>query len=142
MPQILGNNNRDIVNNLVIDVIENSYDREYIALSQETAGALKRLRAFNDAHIYHNPRIKSESKKIERMFSMLFDTFLEDLNSKNEGSKVFKNYMEAFNGSQGEMYLKGAMNAEIVRDFIAGMTDQYFNDTFQEIYLPQKQSRY
>jgi dGTPase len=50
--------------------------------------------------------------------------------------------MEAFKGSQGEKYLKGATNAEIVRDFIAGMTDQYFNDTFQEIYLPQKQTRY
>jgi dGTPase len=73
---------------------------------------------------------------------MLFDTFLEDLDSKNASSKVFKNHMEAFKGSQGENYLKDATNAEIVRDFIAGMTDQYFNDTFQEIYLPQKQSKY
>ena len=135
---VLGNNNRDIVNNLVIDVIENSYDKEYIALSEETADALKKLREFNDAKIYHNPRIKAESGKIARMFSMLFDTFLDDLDSKNENSKVYKNYMEAFKGNNGERYLKDATNAEIVRDFIAGMTDQYFNDTFQEIYLPQK----
>ena len=139
---VIGNNNRDIVNNLVIDVIENSYDKEYIALSEETADALKKLREFNDAKIYHNPRIKAESGKIARMFSMLFDTFLEDLDSKNENSKVYKNYMEAFKGNNGEKYLKDATNAEIVRDFIAGMTDQYFNDTFQEIYLPQKQSKY
>jgi dGTPase len=139
---VLGNNNRDIVNNLVIDVIENSYDLDYIALSEETADALKRLREFNDAEIYHNPKIKSESKKIERMFSMLFETFLEDMDTKNEGSKIYKNYLEAFEGNHGENYLKGASNAELVRDFIAGMTDHYFNDTFQEIYLPQKQSRY
>ncbi len=139
---VLGNNNRDIVNNLVIDVIENSYGREYIALSKETAEALRRLREFNDTNIYHNPRIKAESPKIARMFSMLFDTFMDDLESKREGSKVYKNYMESFKGRQGEKYLNDAANAEIVRDFIAGMTDQYFNDTFQEIYLPQKQSKY
>ena len=139
---VLGNNNRDIVNNLVIDVIENSYDREYIALSEETAGALKKLREFNDVNIYHNPRIKAESGKIARMFTMLFDTFLEDLDSKSENSKVYKNYMEAFKGNNGDKYLKGVTNAEIVRDFIAGMTDHYFNDTFQEIYLPQKLKMY
>jgi dGTPase len=36
------------------------------------------------------------------------------------------------------MYLDNTPNPAIVRDFIAGMTDDYFNDTFREIYLPEK----
>ncbi len=37
---------------------------------------------------------------------------------------------------------KGRASLEIVRDFIAGMTDEFFNDTFRELYLPQKKSMY
>ncbi len=136
--EALGNNNRDIVNNLVIDVIDNSYGRDFIALSTETSGALKALREFNDVHIYNNPTIKSESGKVERMFSMLFETFLEDLDNNNSNSKVSKSYLSSFTPEKLKKYLDGTSNAEIVRDFIAGMTDDYFNDTFGEIYLPQK----
>lgn len=138
----LGNNNRDIVNNLVIDVIENSYGMEYIALGGNTAEALKKLREFNNANIYNNPKIKSEANKIERMFAMLFDTFLEDLDKERLESKVYKNYLNGFYGEALKKYRDGSSNADIVRDFIAGMTDQYFNDTFQEIYLPQRKSMY
>jgi|SRR5271157_419874 len=140
--EALGDNNRDIVNNLVIDVIDNSYGRDYVALSTETAGALKSLREFNDARIYNNPKIKSESGKIKRMFSMLFETFLEDLEKKNAGSKIIKSYLDMFTPERRKKYLDGTSSAGIVRDFIAGMTDDYFNDTFSEIYLPHKETRY
>jgi len=76
--EVLGDNNRDIVNSLVIDVIENSYGRDYVALGGQTAAALKALREFNNASIYNNPKIKSEAGKVERMFSLLFQTFLDD----------------------------------------------------------------
>jgi dGTPase len=135
---VLGDNNRDIVNNLVIDVIESSYGREHIALSKGTADALKRLREFNDKKIYNNPKIKSEAGKVERMFSMLFETFLEALEKEDHGSRVYKNYLDTFTPEKRKKYLDGTSNARIVRDFIAGMTDDYFNDTFSEIYIPQK----
>jgi dGTPase len=136
--EALGDNNRDIVNNLVIDVIENSYGKDHVALSEDTAGALKTLREFNDARIYNNPKIKAQSAKIERMFSMLYETFLEDLKKGNGESKVIKSYLNTFTPERRRAYIDGTPDAEIVRDFIAGMTDDYFNDTFGEIYLPQK----
>jgi dGTPase len=134
----LGNNNRDIVNNLVIDVIENSYGRGHIALSKGTADALKRLREFNDKMIYNNPQIKSEAGKIERMFSMLFDTFLEDLDRADKNSRIYTNYLDVFNKEKLKIYLDDTPSAGVVRDFIAGMTDEYFNDAFRDIYLPRK----
>jgi dGTPase len=135
---ILGNNNRDIVNNLVIDVIENSYGRDRIALSPGTADALKRLREFNDRKIYNNPEIKSEAGKVERMFSMLFETFLSDLEKEDRGSRAYKDYLDVFAPEKRRKYLDETSNAGIVRDLIAGMTDDYFNDTFGEIYMPRK----
>lgn len=140
--RVLGNTNRDIVNNLVIDVIENSYGKDYIALSNRTARALRELKDFNYNHIYTNQRVKSQSKKIERMFEMLFDTFLDDLKNNNTGSKIFINHLNVFDKESLRRYRKETTDEEIVRDFISGMTDDYFNDTFREIYLPQKMSAY
>ncbi|HTX44117.1 MAG TPA: HD domain-containing protein, partial [Methanocella sp.] len=140
--EVLGNNNRDIVNNLVIDVIENSYGLDHIALSQDTADALKRLREFNDKMIYNNPKIKSEAGKVERMFAMLFETFLEALEEGDHSSRVYRNYLDTFAPEKLKNYLDRTSNARIVRDFIAGMTDDYFNDTFRDMYLPQKRNMY
>lgn len=135
---VLGDNNRDIVNNLVIDVIENSYGRDYVALSGQTANALRMLREFNNKEIYNNSKIKSEAGKVERMFSMLFQTFLDDLEKVDKKSRIYKNYLETFSPDKLKRYLDDTPNAGIVRDFISGMTDDYFNDTFREIYLPTK----
>lgn len=139
---MLGDNNRDIVNNLVIDVIENSYGREYVALNPKVAEALRRLREFNNERIYSNPLIKSESGKVERMFSMLFETFLEALEKQDHTSRVYKNYLDGLKLEKRKPYIDNTPNASIVRDFIAGMTDDYFNDTFREIYFPQKKNIY
>jgi dGTPase len=136
--EALGDNNRDIVNNLVIDVLENSYGRDHIALSEGMAYALRSLREFNNDHIYNDPRIKSEAGKVERMFSMLFETLLADLEKEDRESRIYKNYLDTFPPEKHKKYLEGASGPEIVRDFIAGMTDDYFNDTFREIYLPTK----
>lgn len=135
---VLGDNNRDIVNNLVIDVIDKSYGKDYVALSDDTAAALKKLREFNNTSIYNNPKIKSEASKVERMFSMLFETFLSDLEKGDQNSRIYKNYLSSFSMDKLKKYMDDTPNAGIVRDFIAGMTDDYFNDTFQEIYLPAK----
>jgi dGTPase len=136
--EVLGDNNRDIVNNLVIDVIENSYGEGHIALSAETADALRKLREFNDRRIYNNPYIKSEAGKVERMFSMLFETFLEALEKEDHGSRVYRDYLDVMGKERRKEYLDGLSRAEVVRDFIAGMTDDYFNDAFREIFLPTK----
>ena len=136
--EALGDNNRDIVNNLVIDVIEHSYGEDRVALGEETAAALKSLREFNNTRIYNNPRIKGQSAKVERMFSMLFEAFLSDLEKGNGESRVFKSYLDNFTPEKRKAYVDGTSDAEIVRDFISGMTDDYFNDTFGEIFIPQK----
>lgn len=140
--EVLGSDNRDIVNNLVVDVIENSYNKDHIALSPETANAMKELKDFNHQYIYTNKSIKSQSEKISRMFGMMFETFLDDLRSERKDSRIYNHYINGFNPDRWKRYSAGITEPEIVRDFIAGMTDEYFNDTFREIFLPQKKSMY
>ncbi len=140
--ELLGGTNRDIVNNLVVDVIENSYGQPYIALSKDTAKALKDLKEFNYSCIYSNKEIKNQSVKVQRMFSLLFDSFLGDLKAGRKESRIYTNYINGFGQERWKRYADGASEPEIVRDFIAGMTDEFFNDTFRELYLPQKKSMY
>lgn len=140
--EVLGNNNRDIVNNLVIDVIENSYNMDYIALSPDTAAALRELKEFNMKRIYMNPSIKTQSTKVEKMFGMLFDTFMDDLRHERKDSRVYSGFVDRLRPDIKKAYLEETSDAGIVADFIAGMTDQYFNDTFKDIFLPGKTMRY
>ncbi len=119
---ILGNTNGTIVYNLVTDIINNSFQNGFIAFSREVSDALKRLKGFNLEHIYMNPKIKKHSGTIKKLFKMLFETYLEDIETENRSSVIFTGFLE----NMSEDYLDDYQKEEIVRDFIAGMTDQYF----------------
>lgn len=118
----LGNTNGTIVYNLVTDVITNSFENNYTAFSHDVSIALQALKAFNIEHIYHNPKIKNHLGIIRKLFEMIFDRYLNDLENHNLSSVIFTQFLEDIS----EMYLANHSHAEIVRDFIAGMTDHYF----------------
>ena len=71
--KILGATNDKIINNLVLDLIENSYGRDYLIFSKDVFRALKELKNFNYESIYFNPQIKTQTHKIENMFIHLFN---------------------------------------------------------------------
>jgi dGTPase len=118
----LGDTNGTIVFNLVTDVIQNSHDRNHVAFSPGISEALKNLKKFNLDHIYLNPKIKTQSKKIKALFEFLFERYLNDLQQGRRNSAIFKGFLE---GKRDE-YIQGHKHEEVVRDFIAGMTDQFF----------------
>jgi len=120
--EILGNTNGTIVYNLVTDIISNSFQNSYVAFSPEVSDALKRLKDFNLERIYMNPKIKRHTDTIQKLFGMLFEKYLKDIETENRSSVIFKGFLE----DMSEDYIKNHSKEEIVRDFIAGMTDQYF----------------
>lgn len=140
MPQFsqetLGTSNAEIINTLIIDVIENSSGQDYIAYSGEVHQALKTLKEFNYEHIYKNPKVMRAREKMERVFKILFEHYLNDLEEKNQDSKIYTDFLDY--DWMNEKYIEQASKYELVRDFIAGMTDHYFQSTFSEITLPQQ----
>lgn len=130
---LLGTSNREILSVLAQNIIEESYGKEYISLSDEAFEAIKSLRAFNFKHIYTHPKLKVESQKIERSYRILFETLLKDAeNGKN--SYVWQNF--AYN--KPAAYVESTTNKQKVIDFIAGMTDGYFVKTLEKLLIPQK----
>ena len=120
----LGNTNGTIVFNLVTDIIRNSYQKPHIVFSPEVSRALQRLKLFNMEHIYLNSRIKRHTRQIEKLFEILFETYLEDIRKHRKSSVIFGQFMKDMTNE----YIQSHRPAEIVRDFISGMTDQYFLD--------------
>ncbi|MBW2297313.1 MAG: HD domain-containing protein [Deltaproteobacteria bacterium] len=118
----LGDTNGTIVFNLVTDVIKNSHNRNYVSFSPGISEALKTLKQFNLENIYLNPAIKMESRKIKKIFEYLFENYLNDMHQDKQNSVIFQGFLKGKNNR----YTHSHKSEEIVRDFIAGMTDQYF----------------
>ena len=130
---ILGDTNGTIVYHLVTDIINTSFQNTYVAFSQKISEALKRLKDFNLERIYMNPKIKKDTDTIKKLFGILFEKYLDDIENENRASVIFKGFLE----DMSEDYIQNHCKEEIVRDFIAGMTDQYFLRQCPEDMRPQ-----
>jgi dGTPase len=120
--KILGDTNGTIVFNLVTDILQNSFEKPYVAFSLEVSQALKALKQFNLERIYRNPRIKKHTRSIQKLFNYLFEKFLDDIETENQNSVIYERFLDGMS----ESYIENQKQAEIVRDFVSGMTDQYF----------------
>jgi len=70
------------------------------------------------------------------MYATLFETYLLDLESGRQDTKILSDFIET--GWISQQYLETATDAELVRDFIAGMTDRYFAKRFEECVIPRR----
>jgi len=120
--RLLGDTNGTIVYHLVTDIIKNSFNQPFIMFSNEVSEQLYRLKSFNLELIYMNPKVKVHLNTIRELFEMLFDRFLNDIETRNNESVIFTHFLE----NMSHKYIDRHSSQEIVRDFLAGMTDQYF----------------
>ena len=130
--EILGDTNGTIVYTLVEDLVANSVEKSFLRFSDRVGETLKRLKQFNEERIYRNSRVKEQTGKIRLMFELLFERFHEDLETGNENSDIYSRFLK---GMQPD-YVEKTPFAGIVRDFIAGMTDEYFLEQCHRNLIP------
>jgi len=128
----LGSSNDKIINTLVLDLIKNSYDKEYLAFSNKIFLALEELKKFNEKYIYTNPKTNTESNKIENMYEQLFAKYQQALENNSQDS-----YIKEFLHDMDDDYLKNTDPKRMVIDCIAGMTDDFFSNQYEEHFMPQ-----
>jgi dGTPase len=66
---------------------------------------------------------------------MLFEMRLEELETHDRSSDIYTRFL----ADMSETYIADYSNPEIVRDYIAGMTDRYFLHQFPEHLRPKTQ---
>ena len=125
---ILGNNNKEIVNTLIKDVIENSLNKNYIMLSDEKFEALNNLIKFNYENIYNKANSKNQLEEYNFMFKVVFEKNLYILNNNLTNYSIFTNYLNNMDNTY-----KNNTNERIVIDYIAGMTDNYFINEYNTL---------
>ena len=118
---ILGENQRDRINTLVCDIIYTSREAGSICMTPEIQKALADLRSFMFARVYHNPVAKGEESKAKDMLQMLF--------------RFYVDHPEQLPADfQPQLSFDGL--GRTVCDYIAGMTDNYAIEKFNEIFVP------
>lgn len=118
---ILGENQRDRINTLVCNMIFTSREAGSICMTQEIQKALADLRSFMFARVYHNPVAKGEESKARDMLQMLF--------------RFYVDHPEQLPADfQPQLSFDGL--GRTVCDYIAGMTDNYAIEKFNEIFVP------
>ena len=131
--RVLGDTNGTIVYRLVEDLVLNSIGKPHISFSEEVAEALRELKEFNQDRIYQCSKVKEQTSKVRLMFELLFEKYLNDLEKGNEDSDIFTGFLEGM----APEYKEKTPLAGIVRDFIAGMTDEYFLNQCKKYLVPQ-----
>ena len=129
--ELLGSSNGTIVYTLVTDLIrssrvakpgeQNLREQDYIGFSEPVARALHELKRFNYEHIYLTPETQKHMVKIEKCYRELFDFYLSHLHDGST-SDLGVDLM----GDLSDDYIHHQPAPARVRDFIAGMTDDYF----------------
>ena len=126
----LGEHNTDIINSLVTNIIINSDNRDEIIYSSDIAEKVFELKQFNAERIYRNPKLKAKKTKLRASFKYLFDKFLNDINKGDVESLVFKEWIFNRGKNKGMDYINSNLPEQIVVDYIASMTDRYFNTAY------------
>lgn len=130
---VLGSYNGPIIETLVNDVVETSYNKSYISFSEEISELLYKLKQFNYQYIYSNPKLNANHRRIEQGFDILFSFYLDSLKRQDTNSEIFVHFLN----SKSNTYLDNNSDELKVRDFLAGMTDRYFTRVLQKIVIPE-----
>ena len=140
--EIIGAANASIINNLTVDIIENSYGKDYILLSKEAYADLKTAKDENYKVIYKNDEINSKYEDIIKpMFKDVYYALLEQLKKKDESSVIFKHHMNFIRNTlkyyKDIDYCREEPN-QIVVDYIASITYDYFVELHKKLFPGSK----
>jgi len=129
----IGSNNAEIINNLTVDLIENSYGKDHLLLSQESFEALRTIKRENYELIYDNQRINQfSSSLLEKMFERLYRRLRSDLMDEDARSYIFRHHIKIVDNRRARYrdtrVYRREQPDQIVVDYLASMTDDYFVD--------------
>lgn len=122
--KVLGKDHRSRINTLVRDMVANSYEKERISLSEECLHYMNQLRDFMFRNVYHNPDVKKaeDLARVETIIESLYDHY--------------RKYPEQLPQDLYQMIPEYGCD-EMVKDYIAGMTDRYAMNLYTELFVPK-----
>ena len=109
--------NRIRLTKLVNDIVQNSYGKDKISMSEECFNQFVNLRTWMFEHVYTNSPVKAAEDKAQNVIRRLFEFYCKELK-------------RTFPSSTEEQIMR------TVCDYVSGMTDRYVLIKFEENFLP------
>ncbi len=136
---VIGKTNAEIINNMIVNIIENSYGTDYIKMDDEYFEAFSFAKKENYQKIYLSDKIEDVYKnKIYPMFDELYDELLKQAKSGSEDTFFYKHHLKyieeitkpyrRINNYRDESF------EEMVVDYLASMTDDYFVELHEHLF--------
>ena len=133
----IGTVNAEIINNLEVNIIENSYGKPYIMLDEEHYLGMKEAKRTNYEQIYKNEKItKVIDSTVKPMVQKLYYKLLSDLKAGKKSSPIFRHHIDFVVNNHYAAptpYMETEPN-QIVVDYIASMTDDYCAELYNHLF--------
>ncbi len=145
--EVLGATNSEFISNIIGNLVQNSYGHNYLKLDNEYSAALDYEKKVNYKMIYISQDTNEPYPTIKAMFRAIYTRLYDDLVQNKENSPIFRHHIKkAFKGFRDadkmeEHYLKEEPN-QIVVDYIASMTDDYFLDIHEYLFPDSEKLEY
>jgi len=121
--RVLGNSHSERITNMIMNIVNNSANEDSIHMTADFQLKMGELRDYMFDNIYLNDVAKSEENKSEFLLKQLFEYYLNNFS-----------VLPCYYHSIADKY--GSTNKELVKDYIAGMTDRYAINQFKMLYVP------
>ena len=135
---VLGRDNSTIINNLTIDIINNSYGTDRIAMSAEMFEDLRLAKRQNYDIIYLKEGLVDDSKNlVEEMFRQMYARLLEDVQQGREDSPIITDHAALLEKKSKAWTVDAYMAQDpdtIVCDYISSMTDDHFVAVYRHLF--------
>ena len=118
--EVLGHSKSERITTLVTSIIKNG--AKEIKMDKDVKSAHDKLHKYMFDYVYTNPVCKSEEKKVKDLVGKLYEYYISDIDRLPQ---EFRNLSDKF----------GIETA--VCDYIAGMTDSFAINTFEELFIPK-----
>ena len=119
---VLGNSHGKRINSMILDVVQQSFGKPQVCMSEPIYVQFDALRDFMFEHVYKNSKAKSEEEKAKRVVRELFH--------------YYRTHMELLTGEYAK-YISVDGEDRAVADYIAGMTDNYAISEYMRIFVPK-----
>jgi len=133
----IGTYNAEIINNLIVNIVENSYGKPYIQMDAAHFEALKKAKADNYEQIYKRDAVENALHTVVKpMMAEVYEKLLEDLTNNKLSSPIFTHHIDYVNKAhyKRDVPYEQTEPNQLVVDYIASMTDDYFIDLYAHLF--------
>lgn len=126
--RVIGFSNSEWINHFIHNIVENSYGKNDITMSEDVYNAMMDLRQFMFVNVYTNPVAKGEEGKAVDLVKTLYAHYLEHIDK-------LPDYLI-------RLMDNGEPRWRVVCDHISSMTDRYAIAMYENIFIPKSWNIY